>query len=245
MTQIAQLSEAEIEERFQVSGTRPVAFMLAGFAKERDQFSVQFEGQIFLSVLLGVDVDKGRLIFDCSGSPELNRRFRDADRATFVGRPGGIHVQFSTGGPQEINYQGAKAFSVALPKFLLRLQRRNSFRIETPRIRPLELFGRLPNEQLLKLVVRDISVTGIGVVATELPVGLASGMVMQNCHMMLPEDSKELFFSAMVAHMTEYESRQGLAQWRIGLHFLTLSGSEEARIQRYIARIERERHELS
>lgn len=117
MTQIAQLSEAEIDDRFQVSGTRPVAFMLAGFAREREQFSVQFDGQTFLSTLLGVDVDKARLIVDCSGSPELNRRFREADRATLVGRPGGIHVQFSTGGPQEINYQGAKAFSVPLPTF--------------------------------------------------------------------------------------------------------------------------------
>ena len=245
MTQIAQLSEAEIEDRFQVSGTRPVAFMLAGFAKERDQFSVQFEGQIFLSTLLGVDIEKGRLILDCSGSPDLNRRFRDADRATFVGRPGGIHVQFSTGGPVEINYQGAKAFSVALPKFLVRLQRRDSFRIETPRVRPLELLGYLPDGKLLRLPAHDISVAGIGVTAAELPLGLASGMVLVNCHLQLPEESKDLFFSAMVAHMTEFESRQGAMHWRLGLSFVALPVSEEARIQRYIVRVERDRHELS
>ena len=34
MSQIAQLSEAEIEERFHITGTRPVAFMLAGLTKE-------------------------------------------------------------------------------------------------------------------------------------------------------------------------------------------------------------------
>lgn len=245
MTQIAQLSEAEIEDRFQVSGTRPVAFMLTGFAKERDQFSIQFDGQVFLTTLLGVDLDKGRLIVDCSGSNDLNRRFREADRATFVGRPGGIHVQFSTGGPQEINYQGGKAFSVALPKFLVRLQRRDSFRIETPRARPLELFGYLPDGKLIKLPAHDISVAGVGVTATDIPVGMATGMVLKKCHMHLPEESKDLFFDAMVAHMTEFEGRLGAMHWRIGLHFVDLPSSEEARIQRYIARVERERHELS
>lgn len=245
MTQIAQLSEAEIDDRFQVSGTRPVAFMLAGFAREREQFSVQFDGQTFLSTLLGVDVDKARLIVDCSGSPELNRRFREADRATLVGRPGGIHVQFSTGGPQEINYQGAKAFSVPLPNVLVRLQRRDAFRIETPRVRPLEMLGRLPEGPLLKLPAHDISVAGAGVSTAELPVGMAGGMLLANCHMQLPDDSKVLYFGATVAHLTEFESRQGALHWRIGLRFVGLQADDEARIQRYIARIERERHELS
>ena len=241
MTQIAQLSEAEIDDRFQISGTRPVAFMLAGFARER----VQFDGQTFLSALLGVDVDKARLILDCSGSPDLNRRFREADRATLVGRPGGIHVQFSIGGPQEINFQGAKAFSVPLPKFLVRLQRRDAFRIETPRVRPLEVLGRLPEGQLLKLPAHDVSVAGAGVSSAELPNALAAGMLLPNCHMQLPDDSKPLYFGAMVAHITEFESRLGALHWRIGLRFVSLQADDEAHIQRYIARIERERHELS
>lgn len=245
MTLIAQLSEVEIGERFHVKGTRPVAFMLAGFAKERDQFSVQFEGQTFLSTLLGVDLKKGRLILDCSGSNELNLRFRNATRATFVGRPNGIHVQFSTGAPQEIDYQGAKAFSVALPKFLVRLQRRESFRIETPRIRPLELYGYLPDGKLIKLPSHDISVAGIGVTTPELPVGLAVGIVLNNCHLQLSEEGKDLFFSATVVHMTELESRLGTRHWRIGLSFVALPIGDEARIQRYIVHVERERHELS
>lgn len=245
MTQIAQLSEAEIDDRFQISGTRPVAFMLAGFAREREQFSVQFDGQTFLSALLGVDVDQARLILDCSGSPDLNRRFREADRATLVGRPGGIHVQFSIGGPQEINFQGAKAFSVPLPKFLVRLQRRDAFRIETPRVRPLEVLGRLPEGQLLKLPAHDVSVAGAGVSSAEPPNALAAGMLLPNCHMQLPDDSKPLYFGAMVAHITEFESRLGALHWRIGLRFVSLQADDEAHIQRYIARIERERHELS
>lgn len=66
MSQIAQLSEAEIEERFHISGMRPVAFMLAGFAKENEQFSVTFQAgqEMFLTTLLAVQPEKGLFIFD-------------------------------------------------------------------------------------------------------------------------------------------------------------------------------------
>ena len=42
MTQLSQLSEAEIEARFHITGARPVGFLLAGYAKESVQFSIQF-----------------------------------------------------------------------------------------------------------------------------------------------------------------------------------------------------------
>ncbi|MBP5987431.1 MAG: hypothetical protein KA538_09620 [Azonexus sp.] len=53
-----------------------------------------------------------------------------------------------------------------------------------------------------------------------------------------------MFFRASVRHITACESRAGIRQWRIGLQFADLPGNAENRIQRYIARLERERHEL-
>lgn len=73
MSQIAQLSEAEIEERFHITGTRPVAFMLAGFAKDNEQFSVMFQAgqEMYLTTLLAVKPEKGLFIFDCSGGGSI------------------------------------------------------------------------------------------------------------------------------------------------------------------------------
>lgn len=246
MSQIAQLSEAEIEDRFHVVGTLPIAFMLTGFARERDSFSVQFgSGQsMFLTTLLSVEPHSGVLIFDCSGSDETNRQFLSSERNVFVGRPAGIHVQFVTGPAREIKFEGGKAFAVGLPKRLLRLQRREFFRIETPHVRPLQFFGRIPGAGLLNLPAHDISVAGIGLTSPTPPEGLAIGMVLENCHFSLPEDEHDLFFKAEIRHVTARESRAGTPQWRIGLQFADLPGNAENRIQRYIARLERERHEL-
>lgn len=247
MSQIAQLSAAEIEERFHVTGSRPVAFMLAGFARDKESFSVHFNAgkEMFLTTLLAAQPDKGLLIFDCSGSQDTNRRFLQSESSTVVGRPGGIHVQFSLGPAREVSFQGGKAFAVALPNPLVRLQRRESFRIDTPRIRPLQFYGQLPGAGLLVLPAHDISVAGIGVLAQALPEGLSPGLVLQRCHFSLPQDEHDLSLSATVRHITEQEGRSGGVQWRLGLSFNDLSQAAEARIQRYITHLERERHELA
>jgi c-di-GMP-binding flagellar brake protein YcgR len=246
MSQIAQLSEAEIEERFHVTGTLPVAFLLVGFARTNDQFTVSFGGgdELMLTTLLDARPASDQLIFDCSGSPDINQRFLQADRHVFSGRPGGIHVQFTTGKAWEILYGGSKAFAVTLPKYVVRMQRRETFRIETPLGRPLQFFGRRTDGTLLNFPAHDISVAGLGVTASTLPEGLSPGVVLGNCHFALPEDEHELFFSATIRHVTPLVGRTGQPQWRIGLHFEDLPAVEENRVQRYIARIERERREL-
>ena len=245
MSQIAQLSEAEIEERFHVVGTRPIAFLLGGYARTNDQFSVSFGGEeMMLTTLLIAQPDRNLLVFDCSGSADINRRFLQSSHNVFAGRPGGIHVQFTTGRASEMIYGGSKAFSVALPKHVVRLQRRNTFLIETPRGKPLQFFGRLASGKLLNFPAHDISVAGLGMTALALPDGLAPGDRLDNCHFALPEDEHELFFSAMVRHVTPQVGRTGQQQWRIGLHVENMPGVEESRIQRYIAKVERERHEL-
>ena len=247
MTQLLQLSETQVDDRFRLTAARPIAFMLAGFARDNVPFSVLFQAgkEMFLTTLLAVQADKGLLIFDCSGSQDTNRLFMASERQVFVGRPGGIHVQFSCGTVSEMIYGGSKAFSVALPKTLVRLQRREFFRIETPLTRPLLFFGRLPDGHLLSLAVHDISVNGLSLSAPSLPPGLSQGLVLANCHFALAGEPNELFFAVAVRHQTELELRAGSRQWRIGLTFQNLSGNDENRIQRYIARVERERHELS
>lgn len=241
---LTQLSEAEIEERFHVTGAQAVAFLLAGFVKDEVRFSVHFGEEMFLTTLLAVQPDKLQLVFDCGGSNEVNRRLLRSPRNIFVGRPGGIHVQFTVGEVTEMMFAGSKAFVVTLPPHVVRLQRREYFRVETPRVRPLEFFGRLPEGGLLKLPVHDISVAGMALTAAGSLPPLEVGMRLEHCHCSLPEDDREFFFCATVRHLTEQEARNGSQHWRIGLQFDALPVGEEVRIQRYIVRLERERHEL-
>lgn len=245
MSQIAQLSEAEIEERFHIKGTRVVAFTLAGYARDGVQFSVQFGDEMFVTTLLAVLTERQQLIFDCSGAVELNRRLLKADKCTLSGRPEGVHVQFSGGPVSEVRHQGLPALAMPLPERIVRLQRRESFRIATPRANPLRFRATTPEGAKVDLPAFDISVTGIGLLASAPPEQLVPGMFLERCQFRLPDDSQDLQVSAQVQHITEKDGRTGSPQWRIGIHFLNPPASVENRLQRYIARLERERHERS
>lgn len=246
MSRITQLTAAEIEARFHITGQRPVQFLLAGLAEHGEQFTVHFNhgNEHFLTLLLAAPPASGKLIFDCSGSPEINRRVQASGQLIFNGHPGGIQVQFTCGQPLETLYAGARAFAVALPPCVLRLQRRESFRIETPHLKPVEFFGRLPGGHLLKLAAHDLSCAGLGLTASTVPEALAPGMSISNSRFVLPDDKHDFLIDTVVRHITEHATRNG-RQWRIGLQFSKPTPADENRIQRYIARIEHERHALS
>lgn len=246
MSQIAVLSESAVDERFRIAGATAIQFTLAGLAEQKESFTVQFGlgREHFLTTLLAVDTERGGLIIDCSGSVDLNRRFADSLHNIFIARPGGIHIQFSSGPARAISFEGGPAFVVDLPGFIVRLQRRDCFRIETPRVQPLQFYARLPSDSLLTLPVHDISVAGIGLIAGH-DFGLSQGMALANCRFTLPEDHHDVFLQATVRHITPLETRAGAMQYRLGLQFSGLPRAEENRLQRYIAHLELERHELS
>lgn len=244
MNQIAQLSEGEIEERFHITGPRVVALTLAGYARDAVQFSVQFGDEMFVTTLLAVLAERRLLVFECSGAASLNQRLLQAGQCTLSGRPDGVQVHFSGAPVSELRHEGRPAIAVPLPGFIVRLQRRDSFRIATPRANPLRFIGRTPEGAAVELPAFDISVTGIGLLAAAPPEQLLPGMVLERCRFRLPDDAQDVQVSARVQHITEKEVRNGVHQWRVGLHFLNPPASVENRLQRYIARLERERHEL-
>lgn len=212
MSQLAQLSEAEIEARFHITGRRAVAFTLAAMARDGERFSLHFGDELFLTTLLAADPERATLTFDSSGAEALNRRLLAAGHGVFVGRPEGVHVQFAGQRIRAATFAGRPAFVADLPGYIVRLQRRESFRIETPR--------------------------------AGLPAGAARGDRLQACHFQLDEGAHELACAADIRHLTEREGRNGQRYWRLGLAFDALPAAGQNIVQRYIIRVERERHGL-
>ncbi len=164
---------------------------------------------MFLSTLLDAQADKKRLVFDCSGSQETNRRVLAAEKVSFSGRPGGVPVHFSSGAVSEITFEGGQGLRCRPARVrCVRLQRREYFRIETPRVNPLTLFARMPDGQLLKLAAHDISVSGIGLDAPELPAGIEIGMELPNCHFALPGEVGSCSSAATVRNYFQFTEPQ-------------------------------------
>jgi c-di-GMP-binding flagellar brake protein YcgR len=248
--QLAQMSQEEIEDRFYLSGRNEINFALNDLINHRETVTVFFNHgkDLFLTTLLAVRPRSGRLIFDWTGDDETNRRFLLSERSTFVGQPDGIKVQFSTGQATLITYSdtgdsGEKAFAVDLPKQVIRLQRREYFRILASVAEPVTVAYRDGNSQWTTLASHNISVAGTAIVAANFPNDWVPGLVLSNCRLTLPERT-EVAVNLKISHITEQANRAGDRRYRIGFAFVDLVRAIETHIQRYVIKVEHARHAL-
>jgi len=232
-------------ERCTLSGRREILFQLRGLIRQNVRVSVSFdEGrQSFLTVLISVSESDGALCFDIGGSEETNRAFMKAERSVFATVVDGIRLQFSAKRAVLTKVDGEQVFAVALPTTMLRLQRREAFRLQLPSSKPYICRVQRGSADEKALPIYDISVGGLGIqVADQLayqPMAL-----LENSWIDL-RDSGMLTVTLEVRHILEKGNRGGKTLWHMGCRFVDLSPLNETLIQRFMARIEAERRALS
>ena len=232
-------------ERCTLSGRREVLFQLRSLVRHNQRVFVTFdEGrQSFLTVLIGLSEPDDYLYFDISGSEETNRAFLKAERCQFSCDIEGIRLQFSAKQARITRFDGEDVFAVVLPCSLLRLQRREAYRLQLPSSKPYicRIHRGTPEEKALPLY--DISIGGIGVEVSE-RLDYEPLEKLESCWLDL-RDAGMLNVTLEVRYLMEKESRSGKTFWHMGCMFLKLSALDETHIQRFMARIEAERRALS
>ena len=236
-------TEEEIE-RCTLTDRQEIIFYLRELIKHGDRVSLTFdEGRLgFLTILLDVGEEDGYLYFDIGGSTELNNAFLRARRYVFASVIDGIRIQFTTGQAVQTSYGGGKAFAVAIPETMLRLQRRQFFRISLPSTKPCICRLRRNSPRELALTLRNISMGGVGLVSNE-KLDFETLEIIENCSVDLRENGV-LFVTLDVRYVYSNEIRAGKHRWYMGCRFVDLSASYEALIQRMMVRIEAEQRAL-
>lgn len=200
------------------------------------------EGQSLLLTTL-LEVREEHLVLDYGADEETNRKALAANKHYCVTQCEGVRVQFLLGAFSLIDYGQGFAFLAEFPRELLRLQRREYYRLATPIAPPVRCLLPLSrNDGSLfhyEARVHDISIGGVCIEAP--PGGLLFdvGMTIPNCRLDLPEVGR-LETTLTVCNLREIETRLG-RQRRAGCAFNGLARADEARIQRYILTIERAR----
>lgn len=231
-------------QRCTLSGRREILFQLRSLIRQSERVSVSFdEGrQSFLTVLIDIFEDEDFFTFDIGGSEETNRAFLKAERCVFVGVVEGIRIQFSAPQARKITINGEQVFALALPRSLLRLQRREAFRIQLPSSKPYLCRIRRGSPEEAALPLHDISVGGVGIQVSE-PIKYEPMEQLENSWIDL-RDTGMLAVTLEVRYVISTESRTGKTLYRMGCRFLKLSPHNETLIQRFMAHIEAERRAL-
>jgi hypothetical protein len=159
------------------------------------------------------------------------------------GRPdqGAVRPRQACGNPE----RGLPAFSAELPGQVLRLQRREYYRLSTPLTKPVKFVARIRRADGSALIVEasllDLSGGGICLMVTpQMAELLQRGDILTECKMTLPDEG-QLVASLYIRNKLEVATRGGSRYLRVGCQFLDLPGARMSMVQRYINRVERER----
>jgi c-di-GMP-binding flagellar brake protein YcgR len=238
----ASLSNQEIEDRYFLLGRMEILNVLNELIHRRIPVTVYFNGgkDFILSLLLAARSDA--LVFDLGSDEKINRLLVKSPSCVFIAFPDGIRVQFSCVEPNRFEWDESDAFWVPLPDRVVRLQRRDNYRNIVPVVNALRV--QLANEHGTTLgdwPLHNLSVGGVAAtVSGEANFKLADVIA----HVVIRiSDKKKLDCVGIVRHITQVD-RQGKGHSRVGIEFINLPHILEVAIQRYINKIEYERHKL-
>lgn len=220
-----------------------IQLVLRGLFEHVSQITVFFnEGQDMLLTTLA-HVANDHLVLDYGPSAEMNRKALAADKHFCVTALEKVRIQFILRGFSQVEHEGRTAFRCVLPDELLRLQRREYYRLTTPIVRPLKCSIPIPRADgvyLHEASVFDISGGGLGLSAPPEGIPFEAGMDFPGCRIELPEVG---FVTGTLRIRSVFEVilRSGTRLQRAGCEFVNLPGPMMTLIQRYIIKVERER----
>ena len=202
--------------------------------------------QFFVSSLLAVDLDQGLFFLDAPG--QADKMPSPKDTLTCSTLLDHITLQFRSQAPRIEHSTTGTRIACALPPQLLRLQRREFFRLELPSEPTVHcrLAGQRDDGTLesLQLPLQDISGGGISLKAgTEQDASFPTGRIFRECRLDVPGEGI-MMVSLRVCDQRNIRKPDGTSYLKVGCEFINLPGTRLAQIQRYITRIERERKAL-
>jgi len=234
------------DSQYLVNSQTEIIFILRDLIEKRSMFTAYFNtGKSFiLTSILTVLPDRGAFVFDFGSNDAMNEQLLKNEKLIFVTSINGVKIQFVTGKAREVQFKGRDAFITNLPKELLRLQRREYYRIEIPGFARIGCdIPELQNDSTIVLNVRDISLGGLSIVTNK---QIDSSSVMEtfhNCRLDLKSAGNITVDLEVRIVIALSQNKSGLAT-RLGCKFVKIAPAHQAILQRFMAMVEKEEHAL-
>lgn len=244
---VFEIEQEHLYRQYLLTTAMEVLYVLRSMQKRGCMATVYFaQGRsFFLTSVLAVGDDGKHFVIDIGSDETVNREALEAARLVVTASLDSVKIQFALSGLQETRHQNRPAFLAAVPPAVLRLQRREYFRLETPLADPLHCQIPLTAEDgsppTLDLALLDISGGGLSLlVPNEAAHHFQIGKLLANCRLRIPGETA-INVSLCVRSCLPVSKKAGHEYLRVGCEFINLPGMWLSAIQRYITRIERER----
>ncbi len=242
------ITDAELEawHDYEVESRREIVALLRQIAEKNQLVRVLIRGEadVCVTSILDVDPDTNTMVLDRPVSREQIQRMVVAGTVRCETSLDKIRILFGADGLGEISYEGGTAVRANIPTSLIRLQRREFYRMATPVSNPVRVTIPLAAElggKLETFPLADISCGGIAILDNKQVLGTTIGETYVGCRLELP-DIGPVMTSLQIRNSLDLTLLNNKTNRRLGCQFVDISRGNLAAVQRYITKLERERN---
>jgi flagellar brake protein len=237
-----ELLQADDFAQYLLRERREIAFVLRQLAARRCMITAYLgdSSRFLMTSVLAISEDDRRLYLDVGNDEVLNNNAAGASNLLCVTQLDKVKVQFSVSAHKLDRYERFPAFVAPVPDMLLRLQRREYYRMTAPVSH--SLICRIPapgQDSRVEARVVDISGGGVAVIVPPKDMNLSADQQYADCRLDLP-DFGPVTATLRVRNIFRIGNRGGVDMLRAGCQFEDLPTPMANAIQRYILRVERE-----
>ncbi|TCS39188.1 c-di-GMP-binding flagellar brake protein YcgR [Paucimonas lemoignei] len=231
---------------FKVHSRREILALLRSLEQQRQLITLTVNGsaEAVITSVVGVDEDTGTLYIDCATDPAMNRRVTESENLSFETVLDRIRIMFFAGEAKQCTYGEHPALAVPIPEFIIRLQRREHYRVPTPITNPVRCTIPIQHElgtETVTLILQNVSGGGIALVDEKKSLDPTFGTVYRDCKIHLPGNTV-VVTALQVRNCQDITLPTGKSVRRIGCLFIELPPAMLSAIQRYITKLEREQN---
>jgi len=206
--------------------------------------STEKTGDVFLSSIIDIDHHNNMLVMDPAQNRAVNERFVSGQKVMFEAMLDQVRVYFTSARIWHCIHKGEAGLCMPVPESVIRLQRRDFFRVHLPSSRPvlcaIPAQGNTGIADWIAAIVEDISLGGIAILFNEGEMQAEHGMALKGCRFSLP-DIGEIEADLEIRNITQIPLKKGGRKIRLGCQFISLNSSVQTKLQRYIIKLECER----
>lgn len=234
------------EEQYLVYNSKEIIQILTDLLKSKAMLKVSFNhaADECLTTIIAVDVKNHVIHLDIGLDDAFNNRLL-ANHHVIFSKDDGIRIKWVSAHISAVTLHDGKAIKIALPQKMLRLQRREFFRLATPIVNPVPCQIPIVDktnpdvERTLELILADVSLGGIATIAPDpLDPVFVVGANFNQCKISFP-DVGVTSLTLQVRNITSISVKDSSAKHRIGFQFIEPSRGNEGLINRYTYNLER------
>lgn len=231
---------------YEVESRREIIALLRAIGGKNQLIRMLIHGEadVCVTAILDIDGDANTVILDAPVDAAQHARALVAKRINFETTLDKIRILFGSEALVDTTFDGRVALQMQIPETLIRLQRREYYRMQTPVSNPVRVTIPIPLElgggtNIFPLA--DISCGGISILDNKLLLGNTIGNNYPNCRIDLP-DIGVVVATLQIRNSLDLTLLNNKTNRRLGCEFIDISRANLASVQRYITHLERERN---